>query len=100
ADYHNEALKGAAVEFKIKLNGVKEQRPAELNEELFSKFGVKDGGESQFRIEVGENMTRELRNATKNKIKNQVMDGLLKIHETLDIPKALVAEEIIVLRNQ
>jgi trigger factor len=100
ADYHNEALKGAAVEFKIKLNGVKEQQPAALNEELFAKFGVKDGGEPQFRKEVAENMTRELRNATKNKIKNQVMDGLLKVHAELDVPKALVAEEVVVLRNQ
>jgi trigger factor len=100
ADYHNEALKGAAVEFKIKLNAVKEQQPAALNEELFTKFGVKEGGEQQFRKEVAENMTRELRNATKNKIKNQVMDGLLKVHAGLDVPKALVAEEIVVLRNQ
>jgi trigger factor len=100
ADYHNEALKGAAVEFNIKLNTVQEQKPAELDGEFFAKFGVKDGGEEQFRKEVAENMARELRNATKNKIKNQVMDGLLKMHGELAVPKALVAEEIGVQRNQ
>jgi len=100
ADYHNEALKGAAVEFKIKLNAVKEQQPAELNDEFFAKFGVQEGGVEQFRKEVAENMARELKNATKNKIKNQVMNGLLKTHAELGVPKALIAEEIGVLRDQ
>ncbi|HSB96850.1 MAG TPA: trigger factor [Spongiibacteraceae bacterium] len=100
ADYHNEDLKGAAVEFKIKLNRVQEQKLAELNDELFSKFGVKEGGVAQFRKEVAENMARELKNATRNKVKNQVMEGLLKVHSDLAVPSALVAEEIKALRNQ
>lgn len=99
-DYHSEALKGAAVEFKIKLTAVKEQRLAELDEEFFAKFGVKEGGEQKFRQEVADNMARELKNATNNKVKKQVMDGLLKIHADLMVPKALVAEEIQAVRNQ
>lgn len=100
ADYHSEALKGAAVEFTIKLNSVKEPKLAELNDEFISKFGVKEGGEAAFRKEVGQNMARELKNATKNKIKGQVMEGLLKVHAELSVPVALVAEEIKVLRGQ
>ncbi len=100
ADYHNEELKGAAVEFTIKVNTVQEQKPAELNEELFAKFGVKEGGEAQFRKDVAQNMARELKNATKNKIKNQVMDGLLSVHAELSVPNALVADEIKTLRGQ
>jgi trigger factor len=100
ADYHNEELKGAAVEFKIKLNGVKEQKPAALDDELFSRFGVKDGGLEQFRKDVADNMRRELKNATRNKIKNQVMDGLLQAHADLVVPAAMVGEEIKGLRNQ
>ena len=100
ADYHSEALKGAAVEFSIKVNSVKEQKPAELNDAFFAKFGVKEGGEAQFRKDVAQNMARELKNAAKNKIKSQVMDGLLKVHAALSIPNALVAEEIKVLRGQ
>lgn len=100
ADYHSEDLKGAMVEFKIKVNAVQEQKPAELNADLFAKFGVKDGGEAQFRKEVAQNMARELKNAIKNKIKNQVMDGVLDAHAELSVPNALVAEEIKVLRGQ
>ena len=100
ADYHSEALKGAAVEFTIKLNSVKEQKPAELNDAFFTKFGAQEGGETAFRKEVAQNMARELKNATKNKVKGQVMDGLLKVHEDLSVPSALIAEEIKVLRGQ
>lgn len=100
ADYHNEALKGAAVEFKITLREVKALKLAEMNDELFQKFGVKGGGEEQFRKDVRENMLRELKNATKNRVKNQVMEGLLNIHADLLVPSALVAEEIQTLRGQ
>lgn len=100
ADYHNEALKGAAVEFKITLREVKALKLAEMNDEFFLKFGVKDGGEEQFRKDVCENMVRELKNATKNRIKNQVMEGLLQVHADLLVPAALVAEEIQALRGQ
>jgi trigger factor len=100
ADYHSEDLKGAAVEFTIKLNTVSEQKPAELNDALFAKFGVKEGGEAQFRKDVAQNMSRELKNATKNQIKNQVMEAVLKVHEELSVPNALVTEEIKVLRGQ
>lgn len=99
-DYHSEELKGAAVEFKIKLNSVREQQPAELNDEFFTRFGVTEGGVEAFRKEVADNMARELKNATKNNVKNQVMDALVELYADLEVPSALVAEEIVTLRNQ
>ena len=89
-DYQNEDLRGAAVEFKVKVNSVQALTPAEMDEELFAKYGVEEGGEEQFRKEVGENMARELKNALQNKLKQQVMDALLEAHESLEVPKALV----------
>ena len=99
-EYHSEELKGAAVEFKVKVNAVKEQKLAELNEELFSKYGVTEGGEDKFRADVKENMTRELENAAKAKVKNQVMDGILDLYPDMQIPQALAKQEIGVLRSQ
>ncbi|WP_295877617.1 trigger factor [uncultured Zhongshania sp.] len=99
-DYHSEELKGAAVEFKITLNSVSEKQLPELDAELFEAFGVKEGGEEAFRAEVEKNMARELKNATKSRIKNQVMEGVLSIHADLQVPKALVSQEIEALRNQ
>lgn len=98
--YHKEELKGAAVEFKIKLNEVSEHQPAELNEEFFARFGVSEGGADAFRAEVAENMARELKNAVRNRVKNQVMDGLVDLYAGLGVPKALVSDEIGTLRNQ
>ena len=99
-DYHNEELKGAEVEFKVNLNRVEEMVPAELNEELFAQYGVEEGGEPQFRKEVGENMARELKNAVDGKVKQQVMDAVVEAHHGLEIPRALIAQEVEALRNQ
>jgi trigger factor len=88
------------VQFKVKLNSVLELNPAPLDEDLFAKYGVEEGGEEQFRKEVGENMARELKNAVHNKLKQQVMDALLDAHQSVEIPKALIEQEIEGMRNQ
>lgn len=98
-DYQSEELKGAKAEFAITVNSVSEPELPELNEEFFKKFGVEQGGLEQFRKDVAANMARELNNALKAKVKLQVMDALLASH-SVEVPKALVANEIEVLRNQ
>jgi trigger factor len=98
-DYQAEELKGAAAQFAITVNSVSEAQLPELKKEFFQKFGVEKGGEKQFRKEVKANMDRELTNALKAKVKVQVMDALIASHTT-EVPKALVANEIQVLRNQ
>ncbi len=99
-DYHNEELKGAAVEFKVSLNTVLELAPAELNEELYAKYGVEDGGLEKFRSEVRQNMARELKNAVHGKVKQQVMEAVAAAHQSLEVPRALVGREIDAMRNQ
>ena len=99
-DYHNEELKGAAVEFVVKVNAVQEMVPAELNQELFAKYGVEEGDLDAFRAEIKQNMARELKNAVEGKVKQQVMDALASAHESLEVPRALVAREIDTMRNQ
>ncbi|GHD29761.1 trigger factor [Parahalioglobus pacificus] len=99
-DYHAEELKGAAVEFKVTLNSVEEMKLAELDEALFESYGVTEGGEEQFRKEVSENMGRELRNAVESRVKQQVMDAVVDAHEGVDIPQALIAQEVDAMRSQ
>ncbi len=98
-DYHNKELAGKDTVFAVKINSVKEPVLPELNDEFFTSFDVADGGLVAFRKEVSANMARELKNASRNNVKNQVIEGLLKIH-TVDVPKALVKNEIGVLRKQ
>ena len=99
-DYHAEELQGAAVEFVVTLKEVKALEPAPLDEKLFASYGVEGNDEQAFRQEVADNMERELRNAVEAKVKQQVMDALLDAHADLEIPSALIKQEIGTLRQQ
>lgn len=98
-DYQVDSLKGAAVEFDVTLNSVSEQQLPELNDSFFASFGIADGGLEKFRADVRDNMEREKERMVKAKVKSQVLDALLAAN-TIDTPKALVQQEIDVLRQQ
>ena len=99
ADYQNLDLAGKAAEFTVTVNSVSEPKLPELNEEFFAQFGIKETGIEGFRTEVRKNMERELRQAIKSKVKNQVMDGLLAANP-IEVPKALLENEVNRLRVQ
>lgn len=98
-EYRNKDLAGKPVTFKIKVNKVSAPKLPELNDEFFAAFGVDEGGEEGFRKEVAANMERELKKASKNRLKTNVMDVLLEQNE-VEVPSALAAAEIDVLRQQ
>lgn len=98
-DYQNLDLAGKAAEFETTVQAVAAPALPELNDEFFAQFGVNEGGLEGFRAEVRKNMERELRQAIKTKVKGQVMDGLLKTN-TVEVPKALISNEIDRLREQ
>jgi trigger factor len=98
-DYQNLELAGKAAEFTVTVNSVSEPKLPELNEEFFKQFGIKETGIDGFRAEVRKNMERELRQAIKTKVKNQVMDGLLAANP-IEVPKALLENEVNRLRVQ
>ena len=98
-DYQNLELAGKTAEFTVMVNAVAAPVLPELNEQFFALFGASEGGLEGFRAEVRKNMERELRQAIKSKVKNQVMEGLLAAN-TVELPKALVANEVQRLRVQ
>ena len=99
-DYGSEELQGAEASFAITCREVKHLELAALDEELFSSYGVEEGGEDVFRTEVRKNMERELRNAVQTHIKNQVMDSIIDAHAEVEIPSSLVGQEINGMRGQ
>ena len=99
ADYQNLDLAGKTAEFTVTVNAVAEPLLPELNDEFFALFGIKEGGIEGFRAEVRKNMQRELRQAIKSKVKNQVMDGLLSVNP-IEVPKSLLGNEVNRLRVQ
>ncbi|WP_296253419.1 trigger factor [Pseudomonas sp. UBA4194] len=98
-DYQNLELAGKAAEFTVTVNSVSEPKLPELTEEFFAQFGIKETGLDGFRAEVRKNMERELRQAIKAKVKNQVMDGLVATNP-IEVPKALLDNEVDRLRVQ
>lgn len=99
-DYQSEDLKGASVEFKIKLNLLKEPSLPEMNDEFFALFGLKAGGEEAFRSAVLQNMQRDLKNALEGKTKSRVMSELFNLHSEIEVPTTRVATEISGLKQQ
>ncbi|WP_404402230.1 trigger factor [Idiomarina seosinensis] len=98
-DYHAENLKGKEAQFEVTAKKVEEQQLPELDEEFVALFGVKEGGVDALKAEVRKNMERELSNALKGKIKEQVLKGIVE-HNEVDLPKAMVDQEIDALRKQ
>ncbi|MBL4867076.1 MAG: trigger factor [Pseudomonadales bacterium] len=92
-DYNNEELRGQAVQFKVTVKKVNEASLPELNEAFYKNFGVTEGGEVKFREEIKNNMARELKSTIKNKLKTEVMDGILANNE-FDVPSSLIDGEI------
>ncbi|WP_394204000.1 trigger factor [Shewanella waksmanii] len=98
-DYHAENLKGKAAKFAITLNEVQAANLPEVNDEFASLFGVAEGGLEALKAEIRKNMGRELEQALKANVKEQVLNGLLANNE-IELPKALIDGEVNVLRQQ
>lgn len=98
-DYHAENLKGKPAVFSASLKKVEELELPELTEEVVKRFGIADGTVESLRAEVRKNMQRELNATIRNKIKTQVIDGLVKNND-IEVPSALIDREIDVLRQQ
>jgi trigger factor len=98
-DYHAEELKGKTVSFAVTVNAVEAKTLPALDDDFFAMYGVEAGGEEKFREDVEANMQRELNNAIRTKVKNRIMDQLYKLNK-VEVPEALVANEIIQLKKQ
>ncbi len=98
-DYHAEALKGAAVVFKVTVNAVEARELPAIDEAFMARFGVKEGGVDALKVEVRKNMERELKQTLKNHLKKQVLDAVLEKNK-IDVPNALIQQEIGVMRRQ
>lgn len=98
-DYHAENLKGKEAQFAIVAKKVEERVLPELDDEFVTLFGISEGGVEALRAEVRKNMQRELKNAINSKVKEQVLKGLVENNE-VDLPKAMIDQEIDALRRQ
>ncbi|MFT5995792.1 MAG: trigger factor [Glaciecola sp.] len=98
-DYHAEALKGKAASFVITVMKVEGLNLPKIDDEFATLFGVTEGGVDALEAEVKKNMQRELDQTLKTSVKESVIDALLA-DNNVDVPKALLDQEIETLREQ
>jgi trigger factor len=98
-DYQVKEVAGKTARFQVKLHGVEEAHPPEVDETFAAGFDVKEGGVPALRQALRENMERELREGIQVATKHQVMQGLLEAN-TVPLPRALIEAEIEQLASQ
>lgn len=98
-EYQARELAGKAAQFEVKVASVSTPKLPDLDDEFALSFGISEGGVDALRKEVRNNMQREAEQATKRKLKQQVLDSLIKANP-LTLPRALVDSEIGQLMQQ
>ncbi|WP_026279296.1 MULTISPECIES: trigger factor [unclassified Thioalkalivibrio] len=98
-DYPAENLKGQTAQFALTIKQVEGPKLPEVDEEFAKKFGIEDGSVEKLRADVRSNMERELRQALKGRVKQQVLEAVVDKHD-FDLPDALVKSEINRLREE
>ncbi|MCG7867711.1 MAG: trigger factor [Candidatus Thiodiazotropha taylori] len=97
-NYRVEELADKPVTFEVEINDIAEEVLPEVDDEFAKEFGAEEGVD-KLMSDVRENMTRELAQRIEARIKNQAMD-LLTDQNPIDIPTAMVDQEIEALKNQ
>lgn len=98
-DYPSEELKGKTAQFTLNVKTVSAPSLPSVDKDFIIKFGVEDGTKKSFKAEIKSNMEREVEQRIKSRTKQSVMEGLHDLHE-VDLPQALVEDEIKQVRNE
>lgn len=93
ADYSAKDLAGQKVTFEVTVKEVREAILPEIDADFAKALGVVDGDVSKMRAEIETNLRREVKKRLQGRLKDQVMDALLKANPVV-VPTALVDMEI------
>ena len=91
-DYANSAVAGKKAVFMVQVKSVAEPKLPAVDETFAKKLGIKSGGVAALREEIKATLIRNLAQAVRERIKEQVMDGLLAINP-VTLPHSLVKSE-------
>ena len=92
-DYHGKDVAGKEADFLVTMKKIEAQNLPELTEAFIQSLGIADGTVEGLRADVKKNLEREVKFRVLGRNKGAAMDALLKV-ATLDIPKALVDNEL------
>ncbi len=92
-DYMPQELAGKTVQFDLTLKRVSEPVLPEVNAEFARTLGIEDGDLNKMRDEITANLMREVKGRIQARLKDQVMDSILKTTPIV-LPNALVQGEV------
>ena len=98
-DYGAKTVAGKLAVFEVRLVGVEEQSLPPLDEAFVRGFGMQQGGVEEWRAEVRKSMEREVAEAARVKVRNQLFDALYA-NNPIELPKALIDEQVSELQAQ
>ena len=92
ADYHAQDLAGQTVQFEITVKQVQAPTLPEVNAEFAIGMGIADGDVTKMRAEIEANLKREVKKRIEGKLKDQVMEALIKANP-ISVPASLIDME-------
>jgi trigger factor len=98
-DYGAKAVAGKAAEFDLKVVKVEERSLPPVDAEFARAFGVPDGDLTRLRAEIRSSMERELAEAVRTKVREQLFNALYR-DNPLDVPHSMLEEQIRELQGQ
>lgn len=90
--YQAAELAGKTVQFDVLVKKVETPRLPEIDADFARSLGVADGDVEKMHAEVRANLEREVKKRLRAKVKQQVMDLLLRVNP-IEVPKSLVEAE-------
>lgn len=99
ADYQAEKVAGKSATFTIILHKVEEQHLPEIDASFAKLLGIEDGDVDKLKVEIRDNLEREIKRRLMVRNKDSAMATLLKVTQ-LEIPKALSDAEAQSLMQQ
>jgi len=98
-DHPNHDVDGKAADFDVTVKSVSAAQLPALDDSFAQSLGVTEGNVEGLRKAVRVNMVRELEQKMQERLKTQVMDGLVQRNE-VELPESMVKHEIDHARDQ
>ena len=93
ADYFSKDLAGQTVQFEIAVKKVQSAQLPEVDSAFAESLGIAGGDVAKMRSEIEGNLKREVKKRISGRVKDQVMDVLVKT-TPIEVPNALVEMEV------
>lgn len=99
ADYGAPSVAGKVAEFDLTVTKVEEQSLPVIDDAFAEAFGVHTGGVAELRNEVRQSMERELAEAVRGRVREQLFDALYR-DNPIEIPQSMLETQIRELQVQ